>query len=126
MSHLGQHGRDLATIDEDASLEFDQFWMVAVVEGVLAELRDTPAVNGNMEAGAGVQGGYEASHCREAKRTSIVGESVVGDDMAVNLEFLQGDARIAAGGEEKHVPIFIAHGGGDEHEAAYVGWDVGA
>lgn len=84
--------------------------MLAVVEGILAELRSAPAVDRNVEISAGLQGGYEASHGRKAKGSSIVREGIAGNDMTVDLEFFQGDPRIAAGGEEKHIPIFVAHG----------------
>lgn len=55
-------------------------------------------------------------------------EGVIGDDMAVNLEFLQGHSRIAPRGEEKHIPVFVAHGedgnGCERFKTFEARWDV--
>lgn len=68
-------------------------------------------MDGDMEEGTRLEGRNEASHRRQAKRTSAaaVGDFGVRDDMAAYLEFLQGHSGVTARGEEKHVPIVVAH-----------------
>lgn len=107
----GIYSRHHAAIDEDASLELDQLRMLAIVERVLANLRSAPGMDGDVEEGARLEGRSEASHRRQAKRTSAaaVGDFGVRDDMAAHLEFLQGHSGVTARGEEKHVPVVVAH-----------------
>lgn len=83
--------------------------MLAIIEGVLTNLRGAPTVDGNVEVGIGLEGWDEASHGGQTKSTAVVGELIIGDDMAADLEFLQGDSRITARREEKHIPIVVAH-----------------
>lgn len=95
--------RHHAAVDQDASLELDQVPMLGRAEGILADLRSAPAVNGDVKLSAWIEGRDEAGHGWNAKGVAPgVGELVVWDDMAVNLELLQRDTSIAdlARGEE--------------------------
>lgn len=89
-------------IDQDASLELDQLPMLGRTEGILANLRSAPAVNGDVELSTGIEGRDEAGHGWDTKGAPVVGELVVWDDMAVDLELLQRDTSVAdlARGEE--------------------------
>lgn len=62
-----------------------------------------------MERGAGLESGNEASHDRHTKGGTAVGEVGVRDNMAVDLELLQGHSIVSAGGEEQHVPVVVSH-----------------
>lgn len=104
-----QYSRHHATINHNASLEPDQLGMLAVVEGVLADLRSAPAVDRNVEVGAWLERRDEAGHRRQTKRAPILAKLGVRDDMAAHLELLQGNSSISTRGEEKHVPVVVAH-----------------
>lgn len=105
----GQGSRNHAAINEDAGLESGQLGVIAVVLCVLAGLGSAPAVDRDVERGARLESGNEASHDRHTKGGTAVGEVGVRDNMAVDLEFLQGHSIVSAGGEEQHVPIVVSH-----------------
>lgn len=85
-------------------------------------------MNGNVEMGTRLERRYEASHRRQAKGTPVVGELAIRDDMAVDLELLQGNSRISTRWEEKYIPVIVAHGdgnGGGEGAEEDDGCDLG-
>lgn len=70
--------------------------MFAVVLGVLAGLGSAPAVYRDVERGAGLQSGNEASHDRHTEGSTAVREVGVRNNMAVDLELLQRHSIISA------------------------------
>lgn len=90
------NSRHHAAIYEDASLKLYQFRMLAIVQGILADLRCAPAVDGDVEVSTRIHGRDEASHRWHAECAPILDELVVRNDMAVDLEFLQRDTSITA------------------------------
>lgn len=90
-----RHSRHHTAINQDARLELDELRVLAVALGVLAELGIAPAVDGNMEWGAGLEARNETSHDGQAESATIMGEFAVGDNMTADLEFFQGDSSIS-------------------------------
>lgn len=110
----GHNSRHHTAIDQDASLKLDQIRMLGRAEGVLADQRSAPAVDGDVELSPRVERGDEAGHGWYSKCAPVVGELVVWDDMTADLELLQRDTSIAVlpGGEEQNVPVVVTHGRG--------------
>lgn len=93
--------------------------MLAIVEGILANLRCAPAVDGDVEVSTGINGRDEASHRWHAKCAPILDELGVRNDMAVDLEFLQRHTSITARRKEEDVPIVVTHGGNGQLRDRY-------
>lgn len=63
----------------------------------------------DVELCARLERGHEASHGWEAKRGAAMGRLGVLHHVAIDAEFSKGDVVDAAGREEKHIPVVIAH-----------------
>lgn len=93
---FGQCIRYHATIDQDPSLKQDQLGMLRAIDRVIADCWVVPAVDGDVELGFRFERRDKTSHVRLTKRARRMGELVILDDMAVDLEFLQRNASIMA------------------------------
>lgn len=83
--------------------------MLAVVLCVLAGLGSAPAVDRDVERGAGLEPRDEASHDWHAIGGTALGEVGIGDNMTVDFELPKGHPVVSAGWEEEHVPVVVSH-----------------
>lgn len=107
----GQYSRHHAAINQDASLELDQLRMLAVALGILADLGIAPAMDRDVERSAGLESRDETSHYGQPEGATIVRELIIGNNIAADFEFLQGNTGISTGWEKQHIPIVVAHSG---------------
>ena len=101
--------RDNATVDRDASFELGELWVLAVSLSKATDLGSLPAVNGYMKRDSGLETRYEARHDGQTVCPVRVRELGVGDNMARDFELLDRDLGLATRGEEKDIPVFVAH-----------------
>lgn len=97
--------------------------MFAVRARELAKVRPAPAVDRYLKRGARRQARDEAGHDGDAHSAMDVGQLEVRDDMASNLEFLEGYFRVAACWEEDNIPVVVAHPSGQCWFGATAEWD---
>lgn len=95
--------------------------MLAEVLGILTDLRCAPAVDRNVKGCPSRQAWNKASHDWKARRSMSMRDLEISNDMAGNLELLQGyfHGLIGAGragsirGKDEYVPVFVPHFSGN-------------
>lgn len=68
MGEVGQNVPNLTAVDEDASLELDQLWVLGRCLGGVTDFGITPAVDGDVKGGSGLETGDKTGHDRDTDR----------------------------------------------------------